>query len=238
MKKDVLAWVDGKATGGGRRPSKETLNHPGLIALVSGCDPFKQTPEAFRRAYAALGIDIINIVPEQNAPPPMKPGEVKFCDDGTMEGYQGVFNTTCRVRFPFQTVEDFWEYDCTQIEYSDLKPPGAQYTMPCCRSAIESKMRSIGEVGMYYYQLYTTLFMWGVEALGREIFMLAVAEDPERFDQQFLAPVFEKSKAIVRMLSELDTPLVVCHDDIAVGTGPAFSPEWYAHYIFPRYEEL
>ena len=62
--------------------------------------------------------------------------------------------------------------------------------------------------------------------------------DPVRFDRHFLAPVFEKSKAIVAMLCDLDSPLVFCHDDIAMGTGPAFAPEWYEAYIFPRYCEL
>ena len=30
-------------------------------------------------------------------------------------------------------VEQFWSFDWTQIEYSDLKLPGAQYLMPCSR---------------------------------------------------------------------------------------------------------
>jgi len=33
MKTDVLHWLEGSPTG--KRPSKETLNHPGIIELVS-----------------------------------------------------------------------------------------------------------------------------------------------------------------------------------------------------------
>ncbi len=51
----------------GKRPCKETLNHAALISRVSGLDVYEHTPEAFRRAYAALGIDIINRVPLDNA---------------------------------------------------------------------------------------------------------------------------------------------------------------------------
>ncbi len=237
MKSDVLAWLSGNPTA--KRPSKETLNHPGLIRMVAGCDPFTHTPDAFRRAYHALGIDIVNLVPLCNAPPPSKPGEVTFRDDGVSQAYLGVYDTTARVRFPFDTVEQMWAFDFTaHLSYSDLKLPGAQYIEPCDRNTIERMAADIEDVGLYYYQLYTTLFMWGVEALGWEIFMIAAAEEPERFDRHFLAPVFEKTKAIVAMLCDLDTPLVVCHDDIAVGTGPAFHPHWYDQYIFPRYREL
>ena len=101
MKSDVLSWLEGQTPP--KRPSKETLNHTELIALVSGCDPHRQTPEAYRRAYAALGIDIINNVPEENAPTPLAPGEVGIRNDGTKAAHLGVFNTTCRTNFPFQS---------------------------------------------------------------------------------------------------------------------------------------
>jgi len=236
MKRDVLAWAEGRRSE--KRPSKESLNHPELVALASGLDPYRETSEAYRRAYDALGIDIINVVPEENAPTPLPRGEVRLRDDGVMESYMGIYNTTARARYPFETLEAFWAYDFAKLEYGDLKLPSAQYMLPCEREAIETKMALVGEVGLYYYQLYTTVFMWGVEALGWEIFMLAAGMEPERFERHFLAPVFEKSKRIVTMLSELDTPLVFCHDDIAIGTGPAFHPEGYDAYIFPRLAEL
>ena len=55
--------------------SKESLNHCGSIELVSGLDVYDDTPEAFRRAYAALGIDIINRVLMENAPPATPAGQ-------------------------------------------------------------------------------------------------------------------------------------------------------------------
>ena len=237
MRTDVLAWLDGRPTA--KRPSKETLNHPGIIALASGRDPFTDTADAFLDAYRALGIDIINVVPESNAPPPAPPGTFVSRKNGTVQdSYLGVFNASSRVRFPFATVEDFWRADPAALRYDELDLPGAQYAMACTPEAIERKMRRTGNAGLYYYQLYTTLFMWGVEALGWEIFLLAAAEDPERFDRHFLQPVFEKSKALVTMLAALDAPFVFCHDDIAMATGPVMRPDWYRTYIYPRYREL
>jgi hypothetical protein len=236
MREDLHTWLEGERPQ--KLPSKETLNHPELIGLATGLDPFLDTPRAYKRAYEALGIDLINVEPEENAPVPLLPGQVKMQSDGVMEGYLGVFNASSRVEFPFKTTEEFWNSDIAALEYSQLDLPGAQYMMECRRDVIERKMDFIGDVGIYYYQLYTTLFMWGVEALGWEIFMESAAEDPERFDRHFLSPVFEKSKEIVTMLSELDCPLVFCHDDIALGSRPAFRPDWYETYIFPRYADL
>jgi hypothetical protein len=237
MKTAVIKWLEGRPTR--KLPSKETLNHPGIIELVSGRDPFRETPEAFSNAYEALGIDIINVVPEDNAPPPARPGQVIMRKGGQVqESYLGVFNSSSRVRFPYQTVEDFWDADVSSLDYANLHLPGAQYCMRCTREAIERKMSSIGETGLYYYQMYTTLFMWGVEALGWEIFMLAAAGDPERFERHFLNPMFEKTKSIVTLLSDLNSPFVFCHDDIAMATGPVFRPDWYRTYIFPRYAAL
>ncbi|MCF7854657.1 MAG: uroporphyrinogen decarboxylase family protein, partial [Candidatus Pacebacteria bacterium] len=237
MRDDVLHWLEGRPTG--KRPSKESLNHPGILSLVSGRDPFTETPGAFLRAYEALGIDIINMIPQENAPPQVEPGKVVWKHGGRVqESYLGVYNTTSRVTFPFSTVEEFWNADVASLRYDDLDLPGAQYLMPCTPAAIDCKDSLAGRVGVYYYQLYTTLFMWAVEALGWEVFMLAAATEPERFDKHFLRPMFEKTKRFVTMLSKLDTPWVWCHDDIAMATGPIFGPDWYDAYIFPRYREL
>jgi hypothetical protein len=75
MKQNVLSWAQGRASE--KLVSKRTRNHAGLIELVSGLDVYQATPEAFRRAYAALGIDIINRVPSQNAPPATPPGQAR-----------------------------------------------------------------------------------------------------------------------------------------------------------------
>ena len=88
MRRDVLALGEGPTAGrgagpaagrgegapGGKRPSKETLNHAELIRLASGLDPYGETPAAFREAYRSLGIDLVNRVPDRNAPPPLAPG--------------------------------------------------------------------------------------------------------------------------------------------------------------------
>lgn len=236
MKLDVIKWIAGSPSD--KRPSKETLNHTALIKLASGYNPFLETPQAYKTAYESLGIDIINIVPLTNAPKAMEPGEIKIRPDGVQESYLGVFNSTSRIHFPYNSVEKFFTADIRKLSYKELKLPGAQYMLDLNEREIEERSAFIGDIGLYYYQLYTTLFMWGVEALGWDIFLMAAVSDTERFDKHFLTVVFEKTKSIILMLSNLDNPIIFCHDDIAMSTGPIFNPTWYHKYIFPRYKEL
>ena len=92
-----------------KRPSKETLNHPELIRLASGLNPYTRTSEAYLAAYRSLGIDLINRVPEANAPAPLDPGEVRDAGDGYREAYLGVYGSVARHVYPFAEVEDFWD---------------------------------------------------------------------------------------------------------------------------------
>jgi hypothetical protein len=234
MKQDVLDWSNGK---GRKRVSKETLNHRGLIEMVSGMDAYQQTPEAYRRAYEALGIDVINRVPLENAPLPTPPGTVRGHPDKPYDiGALGFYDTVCRREYPCRSEEDVWALDMDGVSYADLLVPVAHG----CESAdIQARAAAIGEVGLYYALYYTTLFMWGVEVLGWEMFMLAAMEDPGRFHERFLLPCVAKSRRTVgEITAATDSPFVFLHDDLATATGPVFNPRWYDDYVFPHYGEI
>jgi hypothetical protein len=243
MLEDVLALAKHPVAGTGvepdagtrKRPSKETLNHPGIIRLASGRDPFTDTAEAYRSAYRRLGIDLVNRVPEVNAPAPLEPGELREVDADHREAYLGVYNTCFRSRFPFRSVEEFWAAEPPDPEYEQLVTPVPHRLE---QAVIGRKMRLLGEIGLYYYMLYTTLFMWAVEVLGWEVFLLAAWMDPEGFDQKFFQVVLPKTRRLLDELSSVDAPFVFCHDDLADARGPVFPPGWYERYIFPRYLEL
>ncbi len=232
MKSDVLAMLNGKQK---KIPSKETLNHQELIEFVTGMDVYTQTQEAFLAAYRALGIDIINRVPEKNAPKPLAPREVRHEKDYDVT-YLGVYDSVCHHRYPFSDPDVLLaQNDPFEFDYNGLITP-----VPHKLDAgeIARKESILGETGCYYYQLYTTLFMWGVEALGWEVFMTAAMLDPEGFDKKFLEPAFKKSCQLLGILSKVDGPFVFLHDDLADANGPVFPPAWYDEFIFPRYIEL
>ncbi len=233
MKADVIKLSLGIKPSKG--VSKETLNHPGLVRLASGLDPMKHTAEAYLKAYDSLGIDIINRVPEQNAPEPMKPGETQMMENGYSRSYLGLYDSWTRNKYPFDDVDDFFQSSDIDLQYDKLITP-VPHRLD--KETINRKMQLAGEIGLYYYMYYTTLFMWGVEYLGWEIFMQAATIDPEGFKERFLDRAFQRSKEAIELLSGIDTPFVFVHDDLADARGPVFSPGWYEKYIFPEYIKL
>jgi uroporphyrinogen-III decarboxylase len=74
-------------------------------------------------------------------------------------------------------------------------------------------------------------------AFGFENFLLAAMTDPDRFDQ-ILDQFTEISIANLTEWVKDDCPICVCHDDLAIGQGLVFPPDWYRKHIFPRYERI
>jgi hypothetical protein len=235
MRADVIAWANCRPTG--KLVSKETLNHPGLITLVSGLDVYQHTPEAYRRAYQALGIDIINRVPLCNAPPPTPAGFTRLHPTRPYRySALGVYDTVMRHTFACADVDDVWRLDVAELSYDDIITPVPH---SCHADDIQAREAAIGEVGLYYPMLYTTLFTWGVEVLGWEVFMTAATLDPDRFHAHFLVPCAAKSRAIVgEMARASSSPFIFVHDDLATTNGPIFRPGWYDRYIFPHYPKI
>lgn len=235
MRQDVIKWAKGTSTS--KIVSKEYPNHRGLIELVSGLDVYQHTPEAYRRAYQALGIDLINRVPLENAPYPTPAGETR---PHPTKPYNyaalGVYDSVMRHTYPCTTPEDVWDLDVAALRYEDLITPVAH---PPRADDIKVREEAIDDVGLYYPMLYTTLFMWGVEVLGWEVFMLAATIEPDRFHDHFIVPCAAKSKAIVTEMAHASSaPMIFVHDDLASATGPVFRPSWYGEYIFPHYPEI
>lgn len=235
MKSDVLAWAAGQPTD--KLVTKETLNHQGLVELVSGLDVYRHTAEAFKRAYEALGIDIVNRMPLRNAPPSTPPGQTdQLPDRPYRRAHLGVYDTVMRSTYAAKGVDDVWAVDVEALDYAELITPSPH---PCTVPDIVAREAALGDVGLYYPMLYTTLFMWPVETLGWENFMVAAALEPERFHNEYLLPCVAKSTAIVaEMARGSDSSFVFVHDDLASATGPMFRPQWYDDYIFPYYPEI
>lgn len=239
MKSDVLQWSTGEKTD--TIVSKETLNHRGLVELASGIDVYEDTRAAYLAAYRSLGIDLINRVPLENAAPPTPAGERRA--HPTHPDYVllplGIYDTAFRHRHPCSTPEDLWNpnrLDIAALRYDDLIVPVPH---PCRGEDIRKREDALGEVGLYYPMLYTTLFMWGVEILGWESFMLAAMTEPSRFYERFLVPCAEKSKRIVEeIVRESRSPFLFVHDDLADRRGPVFRPKWYDENIFPLYRTI
>lgn len=231
----MLAWARGHRAQ--KLVAKETLNHRALIEMVSGLDVYQHTAEAYRRAYRALGIDIVNRVPLRNAPEPIPEGtSLPHQSKPYNLAHLGVYDTAMRHTFACAAPEEVWNLDLDAIRYEDLVTPVPH---PCRADDIRARQSAIGEIGLYYPMLYTMLFMWGVEVLGWEVFMMAAALRPDQFHEHFILPCVAKSKVIVKEIADAsDSPFIFVHDDLASASGPMFRPGWYDEYIFPHYPEI
>ena len=235
MKSDVMAWADGQPTG--KLVSKETLNHRGLIELVTGLDVYQHTPEAYYRAYKALGIDIINRVPLKNAPAPTPPDTVRPLPGTPYNlAHLGVYDTAMRHTYAVSSVEEVWTLDVAALRYEDLVTPSPH---PCAAAATAAPQAPTAPVRRYSPRPSTHLVTWPAEVLGRAHFMVAAALQPARFHKHFLLPCAAKSRAIVAKIAGASpSPFIFVHDDLASATGPMFRPDWYERYIFPHYPEI
>ncbi len=230
MKSDVLDALSGRFPR--RIPSKETLNHPGIINQTCGFDVFEDTPRAFDQTWRKLGIDIHVAPPAGNAPRPKVPGGT-WQENGRTYSDYGVFPTAMETES-----ETAAELDEDELFAHD---PSSQGHDPAERSA---RLRAAnaafrqryGELAVHYDLYYTTLFMWPVVTFGWEKFMLAAATDPERFDRCFWQPWAELSRREFAARATLDEEVIFCHDDLAMTAGPVFAPDFYERYIFSRYE--
>jgi len=233
---DVISWSKGIVPD--KIISKETLNHAGLIEMVSGLNVYQETQKAYLSAYEALGIDIINRVPSENAPAPTASEKKSIHTQNsnyTMTSL-GVYDTAFRHSFECKNIDDVWNFDIENFSYEDLLVPVPH---SCRQQDIKLREEILGNIGLYYPMLYTTLFMWPVEILGWEIFMLAATLESEKFFEKFLLPCAKKSKKIVKEIAESsDSPFVFLHDDLASAQGPVFPPRWYDEFIFPLYPDI
>ena len=235
MKADVIkAYINKEMPR--KRPSRETLNHAGLIYLASGIDPYENTQRAYLEAYKSLGIDLLSrIPPEENAVRLLKPGETADAGNGYVRSYLGVYDTYSRIRYPFANEDDFFSSEKIDLDYSKMINPTPDHLDV---DLINKKVKIAGDIGCYYYRYYNLLFMWGVEYLGWEVFMVAATIDPERFDRMFLQKAFETSLYDIKTLLQADQQFIFFHDDLASKDGLIFRPEWYEKYILSRYPDL
>jgi len=197
MKQDVIDALNGKTPA--RIPSKETLNHPGLIKHVTGIDPFDDTPAAFQLAYQRLGIDIHMPLPAANAVRPQLPGgawqqgNYRFSDMGvypspsTVEYCPHLDKNDPNWVFNYDPSGDGFARDAelANLDPADLqasfRPQGGLQgegrlgTTDQLRQIDQRFTDHVGPHAVIYHLYYTTLFMWPVMKFGWEPFLMAAA---------------------------------------------------------------
>ena len=245
MKKDVVDALSGRFPG--RVPTKETLNHPGILRQVSGVDPWDDPVTAFSETWRRLSIDVHVAPPGPAEAPcaypepggtarrPKAPGGT-WVEEGWRFADIGVMPTSVRIEYLprlDRSAEDWvFAYDPAEDDFHLAEETAL------LRRQNAAFRDFYGELAVHYASYYTTLFMWPVVKFDWEPFLCAAALDPERFDERFWQPWAEISRKHVEALAAIDEEVVFTHDDLSMTTGPVFSPRFYERYIFPRYERI
>lgn len=231
MKQDVLDALSGRFPR--KIPSKETLDHPGLIRRVSGIDVYENTPRAFTLAWSKLGIDIHAPLREGNAPRPKVPGGT-WVDGGQQYTDYGVYATSMPLDEGGGPPDDdaVWQFDVARQDFDLPRQRAGLRTMNGGFRA------AFGDQAVMFHLYYTTLFMWPVVTFGWESFLAAAAADPQRFDEQLWGPWARISRRHFEALAAMDEEVVFCHDDLSMASGPIFPPAFYEKHIFYRYEHI
>jgi len=230
MKRDVLDALSGRTPN--KIPSKESLDHPGIINHVAGFDVYEDTPLAYDVAWQKLGIDIHIVRRPGNAPRPKVPGGT-WEENGYRYSDYGVYPTAMPIEHApgFAKVGDDWvfDYDPTQHDF-DVAARSDELR------AVNSAFRNhYGDLAVMYHLYYTTLFMWPVVTFDWEPFMLAAASDPMKFDELLWEPWSHISRKQIEAMCSMDEEVIFCHDDLAMTGGPVFPMAFYEKHIFSRY---
>jgi len=231
MKQDLLDALSGCTPS--KIPSKETLEHPGLITHVSGVDVYGDTRRALTLAWERLGIDIHAAPPRENASPPPD-HDATWVADGQRRARYGINPSY----MPLAQLETGGRWDLEQVWSHDVAQDAAACELAASQEAIESQrfVDAFGDRAVRYGLYFTTLLSWAVVTFGWEPFFLAIGSDPERFEEQFWGPWAAVSWRRFEALSRLPDEVLFCHDHLAMATGPVLKPADLERYILSRYE--
>jgi len=91
-----------------------------------------------------------------------------------------------------------------------------------------------GGTGYVIPHHYTTAFHWPLAIFGFELLCEAGLEEADFLE--LMGRFAEVSRRITRGWARVEgLRAFICHDDLAITSGPVFAPDWYRTMIFPHY---
>jgi hypothetical protein len=152
---------------------------------------------------------------------------------GHAEYAEGGVDFDAEINCPFKTVEEVYNFDALQ-EYGERN----QEELIKELNALYHKEREYwGDITVSMAGVYITLFSGLIEIFGWEMLLLAMGQDPKRFDRT-IENYYQWIKQYFDAWARTDAEVFGSHDDICWTSGPVTHPDWYRKYIFPRYKKL
>lgn len=106
------------------------------------------------------------------------------------------------------------------------------------QASYDAMLASTGDTCYPVPHHYTTCFHWPLAIFGFELLCLTGIADEARFSQ-LTGRFAEISVRITTAWSRVQgLKGFILHDDLAMTSGPVFSPAWYRRHIFPHYPAI
>ena len=211
-----------------RVAEQENLDHPAFMRELIGYDPWSNPAQAYIDTYKKLDVDWIFGIPKRTVR--FERGESsRDGADGIRYTEWGMTGSSWREDFAFTDIEDVLNYDPMTL----ISAEGINQTIQNCRD----DQALMGDAALVSGLYYTTLFQFPIMTFGWELFLMAAASEPERFDR-VLRDFAAVSCFNVAAWAKSGFDLVLLHDDIAMERGLVFHPKWYRKRLFPLYERI
>jgi uroporphyrinogen decarboxylase len=207
---------------------QENLDHPAFMQEVVGYNPWDDPQHAYIDAYRALDTDWVFGIPKRAIH--FRRGESsREGEDGIRYTEWGLSGSGWRETYPVHDVEDVLNYEPLQLR-----------DQSAVERVIESRKQDqalMGDSALVSGLYYTTLFQFPIMTFGWELFLIAAASEPRRF-QRVLRDFAEVTRFNLAIWAKAGFDVMFLHDDIAIERGLVFHPHWYREYLFPLYEYL
>ena len=216
-------------------PEYDWLDHPALMAEVSGLDPFEHPTEAHKICIEKLRMDWV--VGLHGRGMRFQEGEIKE-EAGGRKKYTEWGISGSEWEAPperFKSPEDVLAFDPFTSDISGISVLDPNWSENIPDWTLKSR-EILGDTALVTGCYYCTLFMWFVMTFGWELFLITAASCPKKFARLIDRFAELTAQRYRDWVAKDDSPIFHTHDDIAITQGLVFGLDWYRENFWPHYE--
>ena len=216
-------------------PEYDWLDHPALMAEVSGLDPFEHPTEAHKICIEKLRMDWV--VGLHGRGMRFQEGEIKQ-EAGGRKKYTEWGISGSEWEAPperFKSPEDVLAFDPFTSDISGISVLDPNWSENIPDWTLKSR-EILGDTALVTGCYYCTLFMWFVMTFGWELFLITAASYPKKFARLIDRFAELTAQRYRDWVAKDDSPIFHTHDDIAITQGLVFGLDWYRENFWPHYE--
>lgn len=210
----------------------EFISNAEYMQKLTGIDPYEDLPACEAQMHRQLDQDIVLGI-NFDTPERTFKDRTQFSkkdEQGRTVTQFGVAGTVFDIAIPMDSPDAILNFK--PLDRTDWGDELAQVYISNWHDSTEL----LGETCLVTLNFWTTLLHWGTN-FPWEYFMMAAYEDPARFNR-LLDDFAAVSERLISRFAETDAPVIMCHDDLAMGDRTLFSPQWTRSNIISRYERI